>query len=96
MLKNNQVSNIKMSKINENYSNSKLLYLYNEPKKKLHYSPQNTKTNYYELNKINFSMDKSTDLSSKSFSIAERQVTNKAKKKLGNNFLSRYKNSPYI
>ena len=41
-------------------------------------------------------MDKTTDDISKSFSIAERQVTNKAKNILRTNFLSRYKNSPYI
>lgn len=80
--------------INENFSNSKVQF-YSIDKRRN--TPENTNSNYFNKNQINYSiMDKTTDDISKSFSIAERQVTNKAKNILRTNFLSRYKNSPYI
>ena len=80
--------------INENNVNTKIQYVNHEARKRSHYSPENTKTNYFDSNKNNNSID--TELSNKSFSIADRQVTNKAKNILRTNFLSKYKNSPYI
>jgi hypothetical protein len=93
-MKEKQLSNLRLNIINSNYANSKLQYVGSDKRKKTD-SPQQTKTNH-DYNKINFSMDNSTDSSSNSFSIAERHVTKKANNILRTNFLSRYKNSPYI
>lgn len=93
MLKQNQLSNLKMNMINSNFANSKLQYINNDQRKK---PASPLINNNYDHNKLNVSLDHSTDSSSNSFSIAERHITKKAKNVLRTNFLSRYKNSPYI
>ena len=89
MMKQKQLSNLRLNIINSNYANSKLQYVGNENRKKTDSPEHSNNNNIFDYNKINFSMDNSTDSSSNSFSIAERQVTKKAKNILRTNFLSR-------
>jgi len=89
LLKQKQLSNLRLNIINGNYANSKLQYIGESKNNRTH-----TQGNNY--NQIDLSFDNSTESGNNSFSIADREIQKKAKNILRTNLLSRYKNSPYI